>query len=166
LIWEFNQSAGWAPGTDVTITFNVTVTGPCDFTGGNAIAKANYTVPCGDFGVEAANTITVNKANQHLSITKIPYLTIAENGSTVNWTITITSNGDYEAKNITLQDILPGNTEYVWSSPAKNSGTGTAGDPLIWNLANMTVGSVTTIYLSANVTGCTEEDTENNATVF
>jgi len=166
LIWEFNQSAGWAPGTDVTITFNVTVTGPCDFTGGDAIAKANYTVPCGKFGVEAANTVTVNKANPHLSITKTPYLTIAENGSTVNWTITITSDGDYEAKNITLKDVLPTNTNYVWSSPAKNSGTGTSGDPLVWNLANMTVGSVTTIHLSANVTGCTEEDTENNATVL
>jgi len=38
LIWEFNQSEGWAPGTDVTITFNVTVTGPCNYTGGNAVA--------------------------------------------------------------------------------------------------------------------------------
>jgi uncharacterized repeat protein (TIGR01451 family) len=166
LIWKFNQSEGWAPGTDVTITFNVTVTGPCDFTGGDAVAGVNYTVPCGDFGIEAENTVKANGANPQLSITKTPSLTIVENGSTVNWTITIKSDGDYEAKNITLKDVLPTNTDYVWSDPAKDGGGGTAGDPLVWNMANMTAGSVTTIHLSANVTGCTADLTENNAAVL
>jgi len=164
LIWKFEQP--WAPGTDVTIKFNVTVTGPCDFDGGTATARANYTVPCGKHGPESEISIRVDKASPHLSITKTPAFKIAESGDTVTWTITITSNGDYEASNITLKDVLPENTIYLSSNPSKDSGSGIAADPLIWNLANMIVGSTTTITLSATVMGCMAEDAENNVTVF
>ncbi|MBN1761662.1 MAG: DUF11 domain-containing protein [Methanomicrobia archaeon] len=164
LAWYFDQ---WAPGTAVTITFNATVTGPCDFTGGPATTGVNYTKLCGDFGIERKNDLTVDLANPQLSITKTSAFTIADNSSYVNWTITITSDGDYEAKNITLQDVLPSNTVYdaANTSPAATSGTGTVGDPLVWNLGNMNIGNVTTINVSARVTGCTN-DTENNATIF
>jgi len=166
LIWGFNQSEGWTPGTDVTITFNMAVTGPCDFTGGNSVAGVNYTVPCRNFGIEAGRGVKANDANPYLSITKTPSLTIAESGNTVNWTITIKSDRAYEAKNITLKDVLPSNTEYVRSDPVRNGGTETSGDPLVRNLTNVTVRNVTTIHLYANVTECTADITENNATVF
>jgi len=163
LIWNFEQ---WAPGTDVTITFNATVTGPCDFNGGTAVARANYTVPCGKYGPESESSTRVDKASSHLSITKTPSFTITETNNIVRWTITITSNGDYEAKNITLKDVLPSNTEYLSSDPEKDSGTGTSADPLIWKLTNMTVGSTKIIELNATVTNCTGYDTQNNAMVF
>ena len=151
LVWEFNQSDGWAPGTDVTITFNVTVAGPCDFTGGNAVAVVNYMTPCRDFGIEAENGVKANDANPHLSTTKTPSLTIAESDNAVNRTIMVQSDGDYEAKNVTLTDVLPGNTGYGWSDPVRNGGTGTSGD-LARNLTH--------------VTGCTADLAENNTTVF
>lgn len=163
LAWYFDE---WEPGTHVTITFNATVTGPCDFSGGTAKVRVNYTKPCGDFGLERESNLAVELASPRLSITKTPAFTIAENSSIVNWTITITSNGDYEARNITLRDVLPTNTvlDAGNTTPGYN-GTGTAGDPLVWSLPDMGVGTVTRVNVSARVTSCTD-DTLNNATVF
>jgi len=166
LTWYYDALA---PGSSVDLGFKAVVNQSCicNATFGAAIATINYTIPCGDYGAEDVKPFETEKAAPHLSITKTPPFTIAENSSLVNWTITITSDGDYEAKNITLQDVLPSNTVYDATniSPAVTSGTGTVGNPLVWNLGNMSIGNVTTINVSARVTGCTN-DTENNATVF
>ncbi|HDN51486.1 MAG TPA: DUF11 domain-containing protein, partial [Thermoplasmatales archaeon] len=160
--WHFDSISR---GATVTITFNVTISSPCAEISEYATAKVNYTLPCTAYGSEDIKEFMPQKASPHLSIAKEPAHTIAEPGDTINWTITIISNGDYEAKNVTLYDILPDNVAYVSSSPSADSGNGSVSNPLTWNLSNMSVGSNISINISVTVSGCTVNDTINNATV-
>ena len=125
----------------------------------------NYIEPCGRSGPQVESQIPVDKYQPLLTITKTPTFAIADQGDFINWTINISSVGDYEAKSISLLDVLPEGTAFHSASPTYNSGSGTLADPLAWNLANMTVGTKTTIYLNATVTEC-KTDKENNATVL
>ncbi|MDF0589564.1 isopeptide-forming domain-containing fimbrial protein, partial [Methanotrichaceae archaeon Mx] len=160
LEWRFDQPEGWQAGKRVTITFNATVTSdPCEFDGGEAVARVNYTVPCGDYGREIDNFLTLGKTDRHVSITKIPEEMRAEPWTIVEWTIRIQSNGADPATNVTLFDILPANTDYVSATPVPNS---TA--PLRWDFGTLDVGEERTVILRANITSCVDE-TENNATV-
>ena len=167
-----NKTLGWyynelAPGTTIRFDFKAVINQSCvcNESFGVAVAKINYTIPCGDFGQEDVKPFEPVKAEPQLSITKTPAFTIAGNSSYVNWTITVTSTGNYEAKNITLEDVLPSNTVFVSASPAVNTGNGSPSSPLIWTLANLSTGSSTVINVSAQVTGCAD-DTENTATVY
>jgi len=164
LIWRFNQSGGLGPGTRILIEFNASVTGPCDFTDGVATASVNYTEPCGRFGPEQSRTVAVLRYQPRVTISKTPSTIYADVGQTVRWSISVSSVGDYPAKNVILYDVLPDNT--VWHSdyPAHSSGTGTSSDPLIWNLGQMAVGTTKVIWVNATVTSC-EPDKQNNATV-
>ncbi len=165
LTWHFDTLPR---GTEVTITFNVTTISPCATFPDPASATVNYTLPCTAYGAEDTETIEIEKTSPHLSITKQPAMTIAEPGDAVNWTITVTSDGDYEAKNITVQDRMPANVAYlnstiddVWDP----DNTTIAGQNITWHLSNMTVGEIHYVNITVNVTGCTVNDTNNTATV-
>lgn len=167
-IWGNNISWHFAHidrGATVTITFNVTIASPCAELNEAAIVRVNYTLPCTAYGEEGVDAIIPQKANPHLSITKLPEYIIAKPGNVINWTIVVTSDGDYTAKNITLKDALPSNVEYISSSPSADAGNGSATNPLIWNLPNMSIGDSITINISAKVLECTINDETNNATV-
>jgi uncharacterized repeat protein (TIGR01451 family) len=165
LIWRFNQSTGIAPGTRILLKFNATVTGPCAFDGGISQVNVNYIEPCGRYGPELESRIQVFKASPLLVISKTPTFFIADKANFINWTITISSVGDYEAKNVSLYDVLPEGTSFHSAIPLNDRGSGTPADPLVWDLANMTKGSKTIIYLNATATQC-HEDEENNASVL
>ncbi|NPV61507.1 MAG: hypothetical protein HPY61_02575 [Methanotrichaceae archaeon] len=164
LIWRFNQSEGLKPGTKILIKFNASVTGPCDFAGGVAAVTINYTEPCGWFGPQLVKTVPVSKFQPRLTISKTPSTIYADVGEIVLWTISINSVGDYIAKNVTLYDVLPENVFWHSDFPANSSGTGTALDPLVWNLGDMAVGSKKTVKLNATVAECKPVQ-HNNATV-
>ena len=167
LKWYFNQSGGMAPGTQVNIEFKVHVADACTFsTGGTARARAAFQQPCGSTSLSAESPITVSRYAPNVVITKTPATTYADSGQEITWTIKLTSNGDYTAKQVVLWDILPTNAQYVSSTPVKNSGTGTALDPLVWNIGSMAPSATAnTIIVKARVTDCTV-NTLNNATVF
>ena len=165
LIWYYDELQ---PGTSVGLGFKAVINQSCvcNASFGEAVARINYTIPCGDFGREDVKPFEPLKAAPRLSITKMPAFTIAENSSYVIWTITVTSTGNYEAKNITLRDVLLNNTVLdAGNTTGGYSGDGSPGNPLVWTLANLSVGSSTVITVSAQVTGCTD-DAENTATVY
>ncbi len=165
LIWSFNQTQGIASGTKIAIKFNASVTGACDFNGDDSTLRLNYIEPCGRAGPVIVSQIPVQKYQPLLTVTKTPTFAIADQGDFINWTINISSAGDYIAKNVSLQDVLPEGTLFHSASPTYNSGNGTLTDPFVWDLANMTAGTKTTVYLNVTVTEC-KTDKENNATVL
>jgi|WetSurMetagenome_2_1015567.scaffolds.fasta_scaffold00702_10 uncharacterized repeat protein (TIGR01451 family) len=164
LIWYFNQTFGIVPGTRISIRFNASATGSCSFNGGDSTVLLNYTEPCGRFGPEVESEIPVIKFSPAITITKTPSTSIANIGDIVRWNITLMSEGDYTAKNVTLQDILPTNTIWHSSDPAQDGGSGTSADPLVWNLPDMNVGQSRNILVNATVTGC-DIPTNNTARV-
>ena len=166
LRWHFNSSAGYAPGTRITITFNATVTGPCSFSSGSARAVVNYINPCGSQAASTPRSVALQRSRSRLTISKSPARQWVEKDGIVAWNILLSSTGAHTARNITLYDILPENTVYDAgsSSPPASSGLGTALSPLTWNLADMPRSSTRTIVVAAKVDNCTVE-TGNNATV-
>ena len=164
LVWKFDQPQGWSSGTDIIITFNATVKGPCTFQGGNSVVTINYKEPCGRSGPEVDSLAEVQKAQPQLTISKTPSTVYANNGDIVHWTVALNNIGNYEAKNVTLYDILPINTAFSSCNPPETGGTGTSADPLVWKLPVIPKGSGATILVNATVTGCGVPG-NNNATV-
>ncbi|MCX6679060.1 MAG: hypothetical protein NTX42_01655 [Methanothrix sp.] len=155
LIWWFNQTQGISPGTKITIKFNASVKGSCSFGGGDSTVRLNYIEPCGRFGPEVESQIPVTKFSPKITIIKIPSTSYANVGQIVRWNITLKSEGDYVAKNVTLRDILPTNTIWHSSYPLHDSGSGSLSDPLVWKLADMEIGSTRYILVNATVLSCT-----------
>ena len=155
LIWYFNQTQGISPGTRITIRFNASVTGSCSYSGGDSTVLLNYIEPCGRFGPEVESQIPVIKFRPKITIIKTPSTSYANVGQIVRWNITLKSEGDYVAKNVTLQDILPTNTIWHSSYPLHDSGSGSLSDPLVWKLADMEIGSTRYILVNATVLSCT-----------
>ncbi len=125
----------------------------------------NYIEPCGRFGPEVESQIPVTKFSPKITITKTPPTTYANSGDIVRWVITLKNDGDYVAKNVTLQDILPTNTVWHSAYPQNNSGIGSVSNPLVWKLSDMPVGQTKTIRLNATVKSCTVQTTDK-ATVY
>ncbi len=155
LVWYFNQTQGISSGTRITIRFNASVTGSCSFTGGDSTVLLNYTEPCKRFGPQVESHIPVIKFNPLISITKTPSTTYADIGDIIRWNITLKSVGDYTAKNVTLQDILPTNTVWHSAYPLNDSGSGSPADPLVWKLSDMQIGQSRNILINATVISCT-----------
>ena len=166
LVWNFDSPVGYPPGSSINIKFNATAAGPCSFASGRAVASINFANPCGSYGIVSKRNVGLRRADPRLSISKVPTTSWFEKGSLVKWTITVRNIRRDTARNITLSDILPENTIYDSgnSSPAANSGIGTAASPLVWNLADMPRSSTRTIVVAAKVTNCTVEK-RNEATV-
>ena len=155
LIWWFNQTHGISPGTKITIKFNASVKGSCSFSGGDSTVRLNYIEPCGRDGPEVESQIPVTKFSPKITIIKTPSTSYANVGQIVRWNITLKSEGDYVAKNVTLQDILPTNTIWHSSYPLHDSGSGSLSDPLVWKLADMEIGRTRYILVNATVLSCT-----------
>ena len=161
LIWRFNQTQGVGPGTRIAIKFNASVKGSCSFSGGDSRVLVNYIEPCGRFGPDLESQIPVAKFGPTVTITKAPSPSYANTGDIVRWIITLKNQGgDYVAKNVTLQDILPTNTVWQSAYPENESGKGTLADPLVWNLSDILVGQTRIILLNATVKSCTDQTTD------
>jgi len=154
LIWYFNQTRGISPGTKITIKFNASVKGSCSFSDGDSTVRLNFIEPCGRDGPQVKSQIPVTKFSPVITITKTPSTSYANVGQIVRWNITLKSEGDYVAKNVTLQDILPTNTIWHSSYPLHDSGSGSASDPLVWKLVDMEIGRTRYILVNATVISC------------
>jgi len=158
-------------------------------------AVSNYDLPCAHTNTADPNSSsTVNRlditgASPHVKITVWGKNTTAgtaytqgtvnaASGDTVVWKIKIENDGDYRAKEISLQNILPSNVTYTYSSWAQvsgesdvnlafDSGDGTSGSPLTWHVDNsdlgLDVGQESTIEITTTVNSCTSVTT-NTAT--
>ena len=166
LKWYFHQMQGMAPGTTVTIDFTARVSDACAFgTGGTATAQIDFKQPCGSGSLSAGSPISVVRYSPSITVIKTPATTYAETGQEVTWTIKLTSNGDYTARQVVLKDILPANAVYLSSTPEKSSGSGTSADPLVWNIADLAPLATSTITLKATVNNCLA-NTQDQATVY
>jgi uncharacterized repeat protein (TIGR01451 family) len=155
LVWWQNKSQNWTPPTLVTIEFNASVTGPCSFVDNSeSNVTINYTEPCGRFGPEIEQPVNVLKYRPHLSISKLPSIIYGHLGGFANWTIELTSDGDFVAKNVTLYDLIPDNSKWHSAYPANDSGDGSLGNPLRWDLPDIPVGMSEIVLLNTTVTQC------------
>jgi len=160
LIWRFNQSEGINPGTRISIKLNASAISPCAFKGGSSRVSLSYLEPCGRAGPAVTSEIPVESYQPHLSITKMPSPVYARLGDVVSWTITLSSNGDSPARNVTLTDVLPANTLLHSSYPPVDRGTGSSSDPLHWRLADIPAGTKRMVRLNATVEGCAAQSTD------
>lgn len=166
LKWYFQQPEGMAPATTITIDFTARIADTCAFgPGGTATAQADFKQPCGGGSLSAQSPVSVAKFSPSITISKTPATTYAETGQEVTWSIKLTSNGDYTAKQVVLKDILPANAVYVSSTPEKSSGSGTSADPLVWNIADLAPLATSTVTLKATVNNC-QANTQDQATVY
>jgi len=168
LIWYFNNSEGCAKDARVRIDFKANMSGPCSFINGTSLARVNYTTPCGAYGLESQRGAVTLLGESNISLIKSPNFERPRKDSIINWTITLYNDGDSTARNITLEDLLPTNTNYypAETSPLPSSGDGNASNPLHWDIADMPVGTTINITVAAKVTLSTYVDTYNNATVY
>ncbi|MCD6493234.1 MAG: DUF11 domain-containing protein, partial [Archaeoglobaceae archaeon] len=161
LIWYYKEIPS---ESEVNINFKVKINDSCicNENLGTAVARTNYTLPCGKYGTEDSKSFDVKKASPHLSIEKTPEIKIANSGETFTWTITITSDGNYKARNITLVDELPSNVNFVSANPYPNE---VNGKTLKWNVPDLDVGKSYVVRLNVSVNSCSD-DTQNKATVY
>lgn len=160
LIWRFNQSEGFGPGTRISIIFNASVTNACAVAAGRSRVSLSYLEPCGREGPVVTSEIPVQKYQPRLLITKKPSPIYASLGDTIRWSITLTSTGDSPARNVTLADVLPLNTILHSAYPQIDGGTGSSSDPLLWRLPDIPAGSSRVILLNATVKGCQAQSTD------
>ena len=161
LVWRFNQSEGISPGTRISVKFNASVTGACDFMGGNSRVSLNYIEPCGRDGPVVESQVPLQKYRPLLTIAKTPSTIYANSGDVVRWTISLSSTGDLPAQNVTLRDVLPANTVWHSAYPQNDSGKGTMADPLVWRLPDIPAGQTRTIRLNATVMSCDATTTDS-----
>ena len=163
LIWYYDEIPS---ESEVNINFKVKINDSCicNESLGTAVARTNYTLPCGKYGTEDSKSFDVKKASPHLSIEKTPEIKIANSGETFTWTITITSDGNYKARNITLVDELPSNVDFVSANPSPDKKENN-NRTLTWNVPDLDVGEKFVVRLNVSVNSCSD-DTQNKATVY
>ncbi|RLE36642.1 hypothetical protein DRJ12_04290, partial [Candidatus Acetothermia bacterium] len=185
-------------GDTITIRFQAKIadcTAATTFAGGNGYsdAIATYDLPCahtnsGDpITSSPISRLNIAGASPHVKITvwgknltagtAYTQGTVnAASGDTILWKIKIENDGDYRAKEISLQDILPSNVTYSsWAQVSGESdvnlafdgGDGTSESPLTWHVDNsdqgLDVGQESTIEITTTVNSCTSVTT-NTAT--
>jgi uncharacterized repeat protein (TIGR01451 family) len=141
---------------------------PCNLAGGSLISSSVY-----NLHTQAAQPmVTIVKEGRN--VTKNTGWTqgqvIADSADIIEWRVTLTSNGDYLATDVRLQDAIPTNTTYVAGSTTVNgvlnpwvpNGIGGASNTL--SLGDMDVNTSHVVIFRTTVVGCTS-DTTNTAQV-
>ncbi len=175
------------PGCELTVNFNANIANCPDagyYSGGNKKAAAHTEVdpPCnaqtgGSINSSADYNLYTDAAHPHISIVKegrnvtkgttwTTGTVIADSAETIEWRITLTSDGDYLATDVRLNDTIPPNTTYVAGS------TKLDGVPNTWTPGGtLSLGDMDTtgpshehvIIFRTTVSDCTS-DTQNTAT--
>ncbi|PKQ26621.1 MAG: hypothetical protein CVT63_08365, partial [Candidatus Anoxymicrobium japonicum] len=148
---------------------------PCNLPGGSVISSSDY-----NLYTSAANPrVTIVKEGRN--VTKgtawTPGTVIADLADTIEWRVTLNSNGDYLATDVRLQDAIPSNTTYVPGSTTLDGAAqldnvwapGTAPNGIApgsntFSLGDMAVSSTHTIIFSTTVASC-QTDRTNTAKV-
>ncbi|MEM4266221.1 MAG: DUF11 domain-containing protein, partial [Candidatus Woesearchaeota archaeon] len=101
------------------------------------------------------NPLVLNRSN--ISITKSDNPDPARMDSMLNYTITVTSNGDGPAYNVTLNDTYPEQVIYQSSQPAPVAGTNYS-----WVLGNLSAGAIIQVNISVWIINLTNRAVINN----
>ncbi|MBS3148627.1 DUF11 domain-containing protein [Candidatus Woesearchaeota archaeon] len=135
-----------ANGTFTTI--NITLTVSSVLADGTVL---NNTVNVTFSNAEGINVSVVDTENTtvvrfpQINVTKTDSPDPVNNGSTLEYTITITNFGTGAAVNVTLLENYPANTTFNGSSPAPDAGNNS------FSLGNLTEGSSFTVNITVNV---------------
>ncbi|MDR6972050.1 DUF5979 domain-containing protein [Leifsonia shinshuensis] len=113
-------------------------------------------------GAGAAATVTVTNRFDvgHLKIAKAADRPTAAVGDSITYTITVTNDGQLDAKDVAVTDLLPGGLRVTRTSPAA---TTTADGNLHWVLPGVARGATATITVVATLIA--PQDITNRATV-
>lgn len=118
----------------------------------------------GTVTIQAGASATVTVTNRfdvgHLRIAKTADRPTAVVGDTIVYTITVTNDGQLDAKDVKVTDHLPAALQFVGAQPAA---TTAANGDLTWVLPGVAKGAKATITLTAKLIA--PEDTTNRATV-
>jgi len=184
-------------GCEITIQFNANITScliaqaysggnkrasahvefdpPCNLPGGSIIHSSDYNL----YTEVAHPRVTIVKEGRN--VTKGTAWTqgtvIADTSDTIEWRVTLNSNGDYLAHNVRLQDAIPANTNYVAGSTTLDGAAqldtvwapGTAPNGIApgsntFSLGDMNTGTSHVVIFRTTVTGCVA-DTTNRAQI-
>jgi uncharacterized repeat protein (TIGR01451 family) len=118
----------------------------------------------GTVTIQAGASATVTVTNRfdvgHLRIAKTADRPSAVVGDTIVYTITVTNDGQIDAKDVKVTDHLPAALQLIGAQPAV---TAAANGDLVWVLPGVAKGAKATITLTAKLIA--PEDTTNRATV-
>jgi len=119
-------------------------------------ADGTVTVPSG-----SAATVTVTNAFRigHLSIAKQADRPTASVGDTIVYTIRVTNDGEIDATNVKVADVMPDGLQVIGAVPAATAGA----DGLHWTIPAIAAGATATIVVTTKLVKAT--DTVNRATV-
>lgn len=109
-----------------------------------------------DFGV-TENTTILGQTPANIILTKTDNPDPVNSGSNLNYTITINVT-DNNASNVTITETYPAGTVFVNASPAPSAGNN------VWNLGNLSNGTVTTINITLFVPAAMSGVITNNVT--
>jgi uncharacterized repeat protein (TIGR01451 family)/fimbrial isopeptide formation D2 family protein len=188
---EIVPARAMKPGSDVTVAFTVRFAdcaAAATYAASNkkAEASATFDPPCNFIN---ATSILKSPARVLTTSPDEPNVTVAKGGrnvtkgvttfngtqvsadqnDTIEWQITVTSNGNYHAKDVTVTDTLPTNVTYVAGSGKLDGATVL---PDTWygsgyNLGTMepSASHVITFRTKVNAGGCTIDPTINKANI-
>ncbi|SEI16452.1 MULTISPECIES: DUF5979 domain-containing protein [unclassified Leifsonia] len=111
-------------------------------------------------GQSATVTVTNRFDVGHLSIAKTADRSTAEVGDTIVYTITVTNDGQIDAKDVAVTDLLPGGLQLIGAQPAA---TKAANGDLTWVIAGIAKGAKATITVATKLIA--PQDITNRATL-
>ncbi len=141
-----------APGTNFSVNITVLVLNISNGTTITNNVNVTFQNDTSDL-LSAVDTITTLVTNpivlnmSNISLTKTDTPDPVETNNVLNYTITVTSNGDTTAYNVTVNDTYPDEVIYQSSEPAPLAGTNNT-----WILGNLTVDTTIRINISLLVT--------------
>jgi len=173
------------PECELTIEFGANIANCADaglYSNGNKKAASHTEVdpPCnaeieGSIITSSGYNLYTDPAHPHVTTVKegrnvskgtgwTTGTVIADSADTIEWRITLTSDGDYLATDVRLDDTIPSNTSYVSASTTVD-GIPNGWDPTAGTLSlgDMAVGSSHVVIFRTMVISCTS-DTVNTAT--
>ncbi|WP_157671853.1 DUF11 domain-containing protein [Desulfuromonas soudanensis] len=157
-LWSIGAlDAGTTAALTLTVTVDIGVSGVLTNTASLTALSPTDVVPANN---SASVTLTVGGAD--LALSKSVSKAIVTSGENVVFNLSLRNYGPLEATNVVIRDLLPAGLTYV-----SHSGSGSylpgSGD---WTLASVPAGTITTLAITATVTGAAGSSHVNTATVL
>jgi uncharacterized repeat protein (TIGR01451 family) len=148
---------------DTTATLTLTVTVDIGVSGAlTNSATLSALTPADVVTANNSASVTLTVGGADLALSKSVSKSIVTSGENVVFTLSLRNYGPLEAANVVIRDLLPAGLTYV-----SHSGSGSylpgSGD---WTLASVPAGTITTLAITATVTGAAGSSHINTATVL
>jgi uncharacterized repeat protein (TIGR01451 family) len=157
-LWNIGDlNAGTTATLTLTVTVDIGVSGSLTNSATLSAVSPTDVVPANN---SASVTLTVGGAD--LALSKSVSKSIVTSGENVVFTLSLRNYGPLDAANVVIRDLLPAGLTYVSHSGAGSYLPG-SGD---WTLASVPAGTITTLAITATVTGAAGSSHVNTATVL